>query len=188
MKFCHYFHNGKHCPYERIGCMFVHRDSSNCFFGSRCTNNLCPYKHEENKKPTAEDTEMVELEDHFTNLTYEEKEETKDVFCDIYCNRAYDFHTCSEETNLENIGCDIPNIIDEFEDENDELPITYYPCNKCDERFDDDEKLRIHFSKNHTPEMIKKCAFVDCDFSTKTINMLLMHIGVNHLDYIRRKL
>ena len=29
VKFCHYFNNGKDCPYEEIGCMFKHEPSKN---------------------------------------------------------------------------------------------------------------------------------------------------------------
>ena len=114
--------------------MFLHQDSDKCFFGIRCKNKLCPYKHTKENNTDTEDADIVDLKDKFTKLTDEEREETKDVFCDIYCNRGYDCHTCTEDDNLYNIGCDIRNIEDEFEDENDELPVTYYPCNKCDER------------------------------------------------------
>ena len=32
VKFCHYFNNGKQCPYEEVGCMFNHSDSEKCRF------------------------------------------------------------------------------------------------------------------------------------------------------------
>ena len=31
-RFCHFFNNGKVCPYEEIGCMFAHEVSPRCIF------------------------------------------------------------------------------------------------------------------------------------------------------------
>ena len=44
-KFCHFFNNGNVCPYEKIGCKFLHQPSANCYFGEKCQNKLCQYKH-----------------------------------------------------------------------------------------------------------------------------------------------
>jgi hypothetical protein len=49
-KKCHYFNNGKACPYEDIGCMFAHEQSDICKFGKLCRNNLCSYMHKKKKK------------------------------------------------------------------------------------------------------------------------------------------
>ena len=35
-KKCHYFNNGKICPYENIGCMFEHSSSELCKYGIQC--------------------------------------------------------------------------------------------------------------------------------------------------------
>ena len=43
-----------------------------------------------------------------------ERDETKEVFCDIYCNLGYDSHRCSEEDDKAFIGCDMKNIIEVF--------------------------------------------------------------------------
>jgi hypothetical protein len=42
---CHYFNNGLICPFDDIGCMFLHKESDICSFGSRCWKKLCPDKH-----------------------------------------------------------------------------------------------------------------------------------------------
>ena len=90
--------------------------------------------------------------------------ETKDVFCDIYCNRWYDTHMCSEEGFKALIGCDIKNIIDEFDDDDEEAdPVTKFPCDKCDERFDNIENLNIHFTK--------------ITLLTKQLNVALMNVN-----------
>ena len=45
VKYCYFFNNDKNCPYEEIGCMFLHESAEMCTF-SPCRNNLCQYKHE----------------------------------------------------------------------------------------------------------------------------------------------
>jgi hypothetical protein len=49
-KKCHYFNNGKACPYEDIGCMFAHEHSDVCKFGQGCRNKLCSYKHKKKEE------------------------------------------------------------------------------------------------------------------------------------------
>ena len=44
-KFCHYFNNGKSCPYEDLGCKFKHKVSKECPFQDKCYRKLCQYKH-----------------------------------------------------------------------------------------------------------------------------------------------
>ena len=36
VRHCHYFNNGKNCPFEDIGCKFLHRDWEVCKFGKSC--------------------------------------------------------------------------------------------------------------------------------------------------------
>ena len=42
---CHYFNNGKHCPFEELGCKFLHTASPFCKFGLTCRKKLCPFRH-----------------------------------------------------------------------------------------------------------------------------------------------
>ena len=44
-KKCHYFNNAKTCPYEEVGCMFLHESSETCYLSKNCKNKLCPYQH-----------------------------------------------------------------------------------------------------------------------------------------------
>ena len=48
LTFCHYYNNGKVCPYEELGCKFWHQKSSFCTKKDRCQNNLSQYQHEKN--------------------------------------------------------------------------------------------------------------------------------------------
>ena len=45
-KKCHFFNNKKICPYEEIGCKFLHKVSEMCFHKENCKNKLCPFRHE----------------------------------------------------------------------------------------------------------------------------------------------
>jgi hypothetical protein len=49
-KKCHYFNNDKSCPYQEVGCMFLHQASEACYFDSNCRNKLCPYQHKSLEK------------------------------------------------------------------------------------------------------------------------------------------
>ena len=44
--FCHYYNNGNNCPYQDIGCMFLHERAGLCIFRN-CKKVLCQYQHEE---------------------------------------------------------------------------------------------------------------------------------------------
>ena len=47
----------KECPYDIIGCMFLHADSENCKFKEKCTKKLCQYKHLEEIETNTENEE-----------------------------------------------------------------------------------------------------------------------------------
>ena len=49
-KKCHYFNNDKSCPYQDVGCMFLHQASEACYFDSNCRNKLCPHQHKSLEK------------------------------------------------------------------------------------------------------------------------------------------
>ena len=38
---CHYFNNGKRCPYEDVGFMFAHETAKLCKFRENCTKEKC---------------------------------------------------------------------------------------------------------------------------------------------------
>ena len=49
---CHYFNNGKCCPFEELGCKFDHSISKLCKDLDSCARNMCQYRHESTKKDT----------------------------------------------------------------------------------------------------------------------------------------
>ena len=42
---CHYFNNGKKCPFLAIGCKFNHQVSEECTYKKNCTMTLCQFRH-----------------------------------------------------------------------------------------------------------------------------------------------
>jgi hypothetical protein len=42
---CHYFNSGKNCPFEMLGCKFLHILSDKCKFDQSCSVKLCSYQH-----------------------------------------------------------------------------------------------------------------------------------------------
>ena len=96
-KFCHYFNNDKNCPFEKIGCMVLHQDPEVCYFRVKCRNKLCQFKHIKGKE--LEEKPKDDLNGNFDKLTDMEQSESKEVFCDRFCNRGYDCHRYSEESN-----------------------------------------------------------------------------------------
>ena len=42
---CHYYNSGKSCPFEKLGCKFMHRYSAPCKNGQSCDFKMCQFKH-----------------------------------------------------------------------------------------------------------------------------------------------
>ena len=73
--FCHFYNNMKHCPYEKIGCMFLHEDSETCKFGVKCTNEMCQFKHLDNDETDDDETNTDQDE---TNTYDDERQNDED--------------------------------------------------------------------------------------------------------------
>ena len=58
IKHCHYFNNGKACPFYEIGCKFLHALSNTCKSGEDCDRRLCPYRHDKSNAENINDDEM----------------------------------------------------------------------------------------------------------------------------------
>ena len=73
VRHCYYFNNDKICPYEELGCKFLHAEANICHFGTKCKRTLCPHKHIADVLHTQTDTiekivsnENKELDDNST--------------------------------------------------------------------------------------------------------------------------
>ena len=60
VKNCHYFNNGKKCPFEQFGCKFLHTASKPCELGITCSKYLCHYRH---SGETMDSSNITETED-----------------------------------------------------------------------------------------------------------------------------
>ena len=57
VKFCHYYNNDKFCPFEELGCNFLHKVAQNCGLGKKCKIWLCPRQHLEKEMDNVIDTD-----------------------------------------------------------------------------------------------------------------------------------
>ena len=189
-KHCHYFNNGKSCPYEEIGCMFKHEVSKSCVFGQKCKNTLCQFKHTEAVENENVDHNAIILTNNFENLPVMEQCESKEILCDLYCKASYGYHVCSNDEFAEFVGCDVININDEYinDEDGDEIMVTKFPCGKCEERFNEVEILMEHFSKQHTVDKSIKCRVNKCKFSAGKIDLIKMHIGIDHSEEVKKRM
>jgi hypothetical protein len=69
-KYCHYFNNSKECPFEDLGCKFLHILSGKCKYSQICDNNLCSYQHDKNEIVIDEkvDMERSEIVENLENI------------------------------------------------------------------------------------------------------------------------
>ena len=61
--FCHFFNNNLDCPYNER-CIFIHKDSEMCRYGSSCERKKCMYKHEEKNDDDENDEEETDDEEN----------------------------------------------------------------------------------------------------------------------------
>ena len=156
--------------------MFKHEDSQSFVFGKKCLHQLCQCKHTESLDHENENREdmILELRRNFVNLSEVEQNESKELFCDLYCKASYGYHVCQNDDFNGLNRCDVQNIKDVY------IMGTEFPCEKCDERFHDLDRLMKHFEIKHTTERLITCKLNNCNFSGESIEMVRMHIGVNH--------
>ena len=175
LRHCHYYDNGKSCPLEEVGCMFLQKDSAPCKFGIMCKNNLCQYKREVQNNNDDES----KLEDEFIKLTEDEQWEVRQLVCDETCNGAERLHACSYD------ACEISrewNIMqyDYDYDDNDEK-LESFPCEECGEVLTTLDDFGKHLTDTHDGKVKpKQCVVSDCYVKIDSMETLIHHIGVKH--------
>ena len=81
--FYNYYNNGNNCPYQDIGCMFLHERAGLCMFRN-CKKVFCQYQHEEEEgcKEIVDVSEADEDQEE-----YEENQENySKIFDDDQCH------------------------------------------------------------------------------------------------------
>ena len=83
-RFCHYYNNNKECPFEELGCMFLHQHSEMCKYDQACSKPLCSYKHpQSNSKENEKDQTFDEVTDFKFECAYcNFKTDCYDLFMD----------------------------------------------------------------------------------------------------------
>ena len=120
-------------------------------------------------------------------LSDDEQFESKEVLCDYICAAPYGYHKCFSDKDFERFaGCDLAKFTDRY-DQIGKKVVEYFPCENCNDKFEGYEKLKEHFRINHDSSEFINCP-VNCDYKSKSVNVLIMHIGVNHQDRVRKKL
>ena len=183
IKKCHFYNNGKECPYEEIGCMFAHVSSEICKFRKTCKNKLCSFKHE-----LVDGNNLDQLEKDFKKLSSNEQFDSKEVLCDYICAAPYGYHKCLSEEDFERFaGCDLTKFSDSYDEVKDQVT-EHFPCKNCGKNFKEDEHLQEHFEKSHEKDDAIECPVKNCEFKSKSVSSLIMHIGVHHYDLVSKKL
>ena len=89
-KFCHYFSNGKCCPFDAIGCMFRHEMSQKCNLES-CRDKLCQNQHSEVE-------EMDEIVEELCDMAQDEDIENDDAkYGENDCHLCEQTFTCLDD-------------------------------------------------------------------------------------------
>ena len=173
--------------------MFDHTLSSPCKYDKDCNRKLCSFQHKtitainnEEPKEFHNKTENY-LKEAFEKLEEEEKDESTMILCDNYCKASYGYHLCRDDfDNL--VGCDLLNITNEYDSDEDYKATEYFPCEQCNNKFDEYDKLKKHFDKSHKIKQFMECRINQCEYEAKSVDMLMMHIGVNHNELVKQRL
>ena len=80
---CHFFNNGKNCPYDEVGCMFAHKLASFCEDGLECVKKLCQFQHQPNNLNDNEiNEEIIQSECFICDTEFGSGTSAKTIRCD----------------------------------------------------------------------------------------------------------
>ena len=107
------------------------------------------------------------------------------VLCDKLCKPTHGYHRCDNQTYEGYVGCDVFNVTYEFEDDCNSNEL--FPCEECDKVFEEYENVREHFLNEHERYEMVGC-IENCEFTVKSVDMLIKHIGVEHYNIVKQRL
>ena len=123
IKKCHFFNNKKLCPFEEMGCMYLHVMSPQCFFQENCQNTLCQFQHDQQIK-------CSECEYLSTN--------SGDIEHHIYMMHRSPGHDSSE------VDLTVEENESDMEDASDD---ECFPCDSCENVYNEIEELINHYAE-----------------------------------------
>jgi hypothetical protein len=168
IKFCHYFNNSKLCPFEEIGCMFLHAKSQLCRFKQSCKNDLCQFQHAHDvigKTMSGHSADQTDdAENSRTDKTTTVANDTNDSSNDLEAvkisngrnvdeNVDNEFDSDLESEEGEDLECeDCGKVSDNFDlyIEHRGMGGCAYYCDPCNETFRYEKDLKMHEQKHCT--------------------------------------
>ena len=127
---CHYFNNDKICPFEEIGCMFMHETSSKCKYDKLCRLKLCSFQHERRDITKNVDNERSEILNEEIVTDTESDSEIDELEC----------HTCGKVFNTES----------ELWEHESSDEMCGYGCEECGAYYREEVHLKVHLEKHCT--------------------------------------
>ena len=145
----------KHCPYEEIGCKFLHLKSKRCIYQEKCRTKLCPFQHGQVNIPEntmenymeinidAKEKGNIQVDDHdlhkefFGQYFYDQKSENKNII------QNFDCELC--DVRFHRKGKLIKHIKSMHPDED---RVVYFMCEDCGHRGGDFDKHEFQNHKN----------------------------------------
>ena len=176
VNFCHYYNNGKKCPYEELGCKFKHEVSKNCRYDGSCWKRLCQFRHSVDLKENVEKIKDIETGKIDIHKKYNEMSEYDqfDVYQEICLNICWSgFHKCMDhDEDNELLGVNVAQIRDDYENRRKEK----FHCEKCQYVSKEMEDVKNHYMEKHT----KSYSCWECDLEIGTISVFKEHYGSYH--------
>ena len=168
-KFCHFFNNGKICPFQEIGCKFKHEVSNNCRYDEKCHIKLCQFKHSTNFKEVND--KETDWYSKYNNMDENQQWDVGEEICMNICWGGS--HKCmNHDDDNELLGVDVVKIRDDYEN----CRRDKFHCEKCEYSSTKMEEVKNHFIINHE----KEYSCWECEGNFSTITEFKKHYGSFH--------
>ena len=145
--YCHYFNNGKHCPFE-TECVFLHEVSKVCRYSKNCERDMCMFRHPKEDDTETKNDETVEQSEI---LDVDDEDKTTDHQIELpnmTFNNPSQIDKYSSDTLFKCETCGFASSRQEIIENHKELLHNW--CAKCYSTFDSQKKLKSHIKDIHT--------------------------------------
>ena len=205
-KKCHYFNNGKFCPYEELGCRYKHEVSQKCKFDDKCRKSLCQYVHTAAFNRPEEPQIISNLKDvkvisPIDYISYD-PEDDSDIFKDEQYQTYEEDENFVEYIDSKEIFYNkhrSKNLPDDLINGNEiesvvglrlkETTDSYFPCDACEFTSTNMTTHKAHYIEKHgNIENKFKCVVDKCDFKSDIPKNVIIHMATKHILLIQRRL
>ena len=173
-KFCHFFNNGKKCPFEEIGCKFKHILANKCKYDGNCYIKLCQFQHSASKDSEEIIDKVIKSSDKYSKYNELNENEQFDVYQEICMNICWggDHKCMAHDADNKLLGVDVEKIRDDYNNGRKEK----FHCEKCEYLSTEIEDVRRHFMTKHK----KSFPCWECGETLSTITEFKEHYGSFH--------